>query len=45
MEYLKQLQNEVLAKNIAFLEDIETFQVIGLKYKKIATISLEDKVE
>ena len=44
MEYLQQLWNEVLAKNIAILGDNEVFQVIGSKQKKITTIFSEDKV-
>jgi len=44
IEYLQQLWNEVLAKNIAILGDNEVFQVIGSKQKKITTIFSEDKV-
>jgi len=44
MEYLQQLWDEVLAKNIVILGDNEVFQIIGSKQKKITTIFSEDKV-
>ena len=35
LEYLQQLQNEVLEKEAAFLEDAEEFQITGSKYKEV----------
>ena len=45
MEYLQQLRDEVLAKNITLLADTETFQVIGSKQKEITNISSKDEME
>jgi len=45
MEYLKQLWNKVLAKNITLLESTETLQVVEAKQKEVTNISLENKME
>ena len=42
LEYIQQLQNEVLEKEVALFEDTEESQIIGLKYKEIP---LEDDVD
>ena len=44
MEYLKQLQNKVLAKNAFFMGSTETSQIAGSKHKEITTIFSEDEV-
>ena len=35
LEYLQQLQNEILAEDAALLKGTEKFQIIGSKYKKV----------
>jgi len=35
LEYLQQLWDEILEKDIAFLESTEEFQIIGPEYKKV----------
>ena len=37
LEYLQQLQDEVLAKDATLLEDAERFQVMGSKYKEVTS--------
>jgi len=44
IEYLQQLQDEILVENAAFLEGTGGFQVMGTKCKEITTISSEDEV-
>ena len=45
LEYLKQLQDKVLAEDNALLGGTETSQVMGSKHKEVLNISLEDKAE
>jgi len=45
LEYLKQLQNKVLANDTALLGGTEASQVMESKYKEITNISLEDEAE
>jgi len=35
LEYIQQLQNEVLEKDTTILEGTEEFQIIGSKYKEV----------
>jgi len=37
LEYLQQLQNEVLAKDATLLESTEGFQIMKIKYKETTT--------
>jgi len=41
---LKQLWNNVLAKDTALLESTKTSQIMRSKYKKITIIFLKDKI-
>jgi len=45
LEYLKQLQDKVFAKNAILLESTETSQVIRSKYKEVTTIFFKDETE
>ena len=41
MEYIQQLQNRMLEENIALLEGVKEFQIMGPKYKEASCNDLK----
>jgi len=45
LEYLKKLQDKVLAKDATLIASTKNSQIVGAKYKEVVNIFLEDKIE
>ena len=45
LEYLKKLQDKVLAEDATLIASTKNSQIVGAKYKEVVNIFLEDKIE
>jgi len=45
LEYLKKLQDKVLAEDAILMAGTKNSQIVGAKYKEVVNIFLEDKME